>query len=356
MNKRDSKLHDVINDAINNGAFPGCSYGIVTSASNYFGVLGNKALVPQIEKNTKDVIYDLASLSKVIATTSAIMLLLEKNELKLSDYVTSYLPCFPHGDVQILDLLIHSSGLKADIPKADTLKTKKDVVDKIIESELIYKKHQKIVYSDIGFITLALIVEKITNQTLDKYLKDNLFDPLEMWDTGYNPKEIDRCAPTQYRDDSVYQGMLKGKVHDEKAFALGGVAGHAGLFSTHKDIAKFIKMILDNGVYKGKRIFKNSTIDLLYKKQLSALDLSDKLLCRTVGWDTVGIPSSSGNYTSQNTILHTGFTGTNVFIDRDNRIGFVLLTNRVHPSRDNLLIGKYRIIIADFVMSNYVSK
>ncbi len=355
MNKRDSQFHEVLNNAIKIGAFPGCSYAIVTNEETHYGVLGNKALVPVVEKNTDDVMYDLASLSKVIGTTTAIMLLREKGLLKLSDYVKDYLPCFPHEDIQIFDLLIHASGLPADIPRAYTLKSKKDVIDKIINSELLYKKFDMIIYSDIGFITLALIVEKITDQTLDVFLKENLFDPLEMNDTMYNPLDIQRCAPTQERNDDVYKGMLRGKVHDEKAFALDGVAGHAGMFSTHRDIANFIKMILDKGVFKGKRILEESTVDLLFKKQLTAKNKQGTVVCRTIGWDTVSIPSSSGNYTSSKTILHTGFTGNNLFIDPVNQIGFVLLSNRVHPSRDNLKIKKQREVIADFVMKKYAN-
>ena len=233
------------------------------------------------------------------------------------------------------------------------MKTSDEVMDFIYDVDLIYTPGEKIVYSDIGFILMGKIVEELSGKSLDVFAKENIFEPLEMYNTGYNPKNKELCAPTEHRNDNLYKGMVKGFVHDETALLLGGVAGHAGLFSTVKDVTHFIQMILNDGIFEGKRILSKITIDELYKvqvKEYSGVEVLPKARC--LGWQTKDPASSAGDLISENTILHTGFTGTNVFIDRDNQIGFVLLTNRVHPTRNNTKHLHDRACFANYIMSH----
>lgn len=343
----------LLQESIDDGAFPGANYCIVTKNRSYFGSLGNRALFPEIEKNDIDTVYDMASLSKVVSTTSLILKLVEAGRLRLHTAVQTFIPEFRHQEVTVWDLLTHSSGLPADVSRAKEIASKEELMEKIFAMDLVYPRNSQIVYSDIGYILLGKIIEKITGVPLDRYAKEILFTPLEMFDTTYNPGDKKRCAPTEERKDRIVQGILRGEVHDEKSYILGGVAGHAGLFSTVTDVAHFIDMILNKGVYKGRRIFSEAVIDLLFAPKV---EISHPLIKnydrRGIGWIIQSCYSSAGDLVSEETILHTGFTGTNIWIDRRNEIGFCLLTNRVHPTRENLKIITVRPKLANFIMAH----
>lgn len=341
-------LNALINEAIKNGAMPGANYALINNGQKYFGSFGNKALYPAVEANDIDTLYDMASLSKVVSTTTCLMLLMERGKLRLYDHVCTYIPEFKHCDITIWDLMTHSSGLPADIPHS-LYHNDQELISCIFNTDLKYPKNTKIVYSDIGFILLGWVVEKISGQSLDQFAYENVFKPLEMIDTGYNPKDVKRCAPTEDRGGYIDRGY----VHDEKAHALHGVAGHAGLFSTVKDVSHFMEMILNDGVYKNKKFLSKATIDLLYTVQVEEPNGVSKCLNRRgLGWIIKGEAPSSGDFVSPNTIMHTGFTGTNIFIDRDNKVAFCLLANRVHPTRANTLIISFRAKLGNYIMSN----
>lgn len=341
-------LNNLIEAEINRGSFPGANYVLLANGKSYFNSLGNKSLYPKVEENDIDTLYDMASVTKVVCTTTAIMLLLERGKLRLYDYVSYFLPEFKHKDITVWDLLTHSSGLPADVSKS-LYNTKEELLEHIFNVDLKYEKNTKIVYSDIGFILLGFIIEKITNQKLDEFVSENIFKPLEMKDSCYNPKDVNRCAPTEDRGKYIDRGY----VHDEKAHTLGGVAGHAGLFSTVKDINNFMEMILNDGVYKGKKFLEKKTIDLLFTPQVE----EKKGVCmvgnrRGLGWIVKGEFPVCGDLASPNTIMHTGFTGTHVFIDRDNKVAFCMLTNRVHPTRENTAIIGFRGRVANYIFTN----
>lgn len=347
-------LNELLNDAINDSAFPGVNYCVVTDEEMYFNSLGKKALFPAEEENDIDTLYDMASCSKVVSTTSCIFKLLEQGKLRLYDTVKLYLDRFDYPDVTIWDLMTHSSGLPSGISGSSKLKSREEALDRIFGARMIYEKNSKILYSDIGFILLGLIVEKISKMNLSDFAKKYIFDPLEMTSTGYNPLDVVRCAPTEKRNDEIVKGIVRGKVHDEMAYILGGVAGHAGLFSSVKDLSHFIKMILNDGVYNGKQIFSKATIDLMFTPQVRvAKGVSLDLNQRGLGWIVRGDYCSAGDLASEQTILHTGFTGTNIFIDRINRVGFAMLTNRVHPTRANVKIIPLRGRIGNYVIANF---
>ena len=188
---------------------------------------------------------------------------------------------------------------------------------------------------------------------LNEYAKEEIFDKLKMVDTTYLPVYSSRIAPTEYRDDSVYQGYVRGTVHDETSYALGGIAGHAGLFSTVKDVSNFLQMILNDGMFEGKKILSKATIDVLYTPQVEEKNgVSMVTEKRSLGWINRGPASSAGELTSAETILHTGFTGTNIWVDRKNEVAFVLLSNRVHPTRKNILHMDARARFANFIIAH----
>lgn len=347
------KFNKLIENSILNEQLPGANYVIVTKNKKIFGSLGNKALMPEVEKNSLDTIYDIASMSKVVSTTSCALKLVENGDIRLFDPVKKYIPEYKHEDVRIYDLMTHTSGMKPYLPNANTLKSSEEVWNKIIELDLDYEKGSKILYSCINYIILGKIIERVSGMSLAEFAKKEIFEPLEMEDTCYNPSDIVRCAPTEVRKDEVFDGVLRGRVHDETAYALNGISGNAGVFSTIEDISHFIEMILNDGVYKGKRIFSKATIDLIFTpqvKETSGVYLIQEL--RSIGWIVKGSMSSAGELTSEETILHTGFTGTNIWVDRKNKVGFCMLTNRVHPSRDINPTISLRPKLANYIIAH----
>jgi len=354
MENRINNLNDLMNEALQNDVFPGANIVIVSKDSTFMNSYGYKALLPEKEENDINTLYDMASCSKVVSTTTSIMILLERGKLRLYDSVNLYIPEFKYDNITVFDLLTHSSGLYADVSRAYAIKSKKELMDKIFSMELKYEKGTDIVYSDLGFILLGLIVERISGKTLDVFAYENIFKPLGMNNTGYNPSDLKMCAPTEIRKDEVYNGIIRGKVHDEKAYIMDGVAGHAGLFSCVKDLEKFIKMVLNDGMHEGKRFLSKATIDLMFKpmaRKVSGVSLDYDQ--RGLGWIVRGDYPSSGDLASSETIYHTGFTGTNIVIDRINKVGFAILSNRVHPTRNNTKVIPWRGRIGNYIIANF---
>jgi CubicO group peptidase (beta-lactamase class C family) len=336
-----NEIKKMLEEGVSKEHFPGAHFGYVIKhqkpVSDY---VGYKQIYPSKIELKGDEIYDVASLTKVVSTTTLVMKLIEENKLSLTTKIKDVIDWYPVEDTTVYDLLTHSSGLPADISRANTLRSKIDVENKIKSVKLKVNKGEYIIYSDIGFILLGLMIEKITQKTLHEYSQEIIFKPLGMKDTSYQPNGY-RCAPTEVREDDVYHGLLKGLVHDEKAFALGG-AGHAGLFSTVNDLNLFMKAILED-----QFVLKKETVDLLFKVQKELPSLKGNILKRALGWDKPTEGGSSSDVSDfEQTILHTGFTGCNMFIDRRHELGFVMLSNAVHPKRTlNQIIG-YRKHIA----------
>ncbi len=337
-------IKNMLEEGVLQEHFPGAHFGIVYKGGLPIAdFVGYKQIYPNKVDLKGDEIYDIASLTKVISTTTIVMKLIEDEKLSLKTKVSHIFDWFEFDDITIYDLLTHTSGLPADIPRASTLKNKEEVISKIKSVKMKEKKGSYVIYSDIGFILLGLIIEKITNKSLNDNGQEIIFKPLGMLDTSYYP-DISRAVPTELREDEVYQGLLQGKVHDEKAFAL-GEAGHAGLFSTVKDLTIFIKAILEDDF-----VLSSETLNMIFKLREEKPSLNGNILKRALGWDKPTLGSSSSDLSDfDQTILHTGFTGCNMFIDRKNEIGFVMLSNAVHPKRSlNQIIG-YRYKIAQMI-------
>jgi beta-glucosidase-like glycosyl hydrolase/CubicO group peptidase (beta-lactamase class C family) len=293
-----------------------------------------------------DAIFDLASLSKVTATTTLAMILYDRNAYSFDDPVSKYIPEMKNGErMTIKNLLTHSSGLPAFKPFYRDYKGKEAILEQIFKTDLEYEPGTRTVYSDIGMMLMATILERITGKTLDVLARDEIFTPLEMNSTFYNPPAefIDRIAPTE--NDPWRGRVVRGEVHDENAYAFGGVSGHAGVFSTGSDLAKLCQLLLNGGIYGDKRLIQASTVATFIARQNLVRGSS-----RALGWDTRSENSSSGAYFTPRAYGHTGFTGTSIWIDPERDLFVILLTNRVYPTRENQKIGAFRQKVHDTVV------
>lgn len=359
-----SKLDDIINDAVNARAFPsavlvvGNSKGVIYQ--NAYGRLTYDEDAKAANFNT---IYDLASVTKVIATTSAIMKLYDAGKLDLNAAVASIIPEFAvndKGDITIMNLLLHNSGLTAWTPFYQLYTTPEEVRNAIYTCTKEYPTGTQTIYSDYNAVLLGDIVEKVTGQKLDKYCKEYIFNPLGMTDTDFliPTSEDYRIAPTE-NDTYWRHELLRGYVHDETAAMLEGVAGNAGLFSTGPDLFKFMQMMMNKGKYTDPRkvpakssidmMFKPETVDMFTTK-VTGLGYNNT---RALGWETkpepTSYPPACGNKFSYNCFGHTGFTGTSVWADKDKDIIVIFLTNRVYPTRENNEIRNVRPKVHDEV-------
>jgi CubicO group peptidase (beta-lactamase class C family) len=326
-------LTNILEDAVADSAWPGAVMMIGHEDEIvYFEAVGYHTYDKKI-KTKKDDIFDLASISKVIGTTSAVMKLVENGQLSLDDHAVTYVPQLQGPDeintelkktITIRHLLTHTAGFEPFRLFYEMDCSVEARWDSVFQSELQSKPGEKTVYSDIGLMIMGKIVEAITGMPEDEYLKKTVFQPLKMKDTGYNPDPslLDRIVPTEIKNGE----LIHGYVHDENTHSLGGVAGHAGLFSTAPDLSRYCRMMLHGGELDGVRMFKPETIDLFTTR-------IDEHSSRCLGWDSPEGESSGGIYISPHSFGHTGFTGTSLWIDAENKVYVILLTNAVHPDR-----------------------
>ncbi len=305
---------------------------------------GNKRVEPTMEPMTVDTVFDMASITKPIATATSIMKLIEQGKLSLSDKVATILPDFAQNgkeSLTILDLLVHRSGLIADNAMKDYDEGPKVAWDRICALSLVTPVGTAFKYSDVNFIVLGKVVEKLSGMGLDVFAEQSLFVPMEMKQSGYRPSaELRaRAAPTEIRDGH----WMQGEVHDPRAYALGGVAGHAGLFSTAADIAIYAQMMLNRGIHlshagKATPILSPSTVDVMTRSYSVPGGI------RGLGWDKQSTYSiNRGDLLSPAAFGHGGFTGNVLWIDPEMDLFFIFLSNRVHPNgkgQVNALAGK----------------
>ncbi|MBP1948033.1 serine hydrolase domain-containing protein [Virgibacillus litoralis] len=283
---------------------------------------------------SKDTIFDVASLSKIF-TTIAAMKLHEQGQFNLDDPVADYIPEFAQNgkeNVTIRQLMTHTSGFKPWVPLYTIGENKQDRLQYVFEYPLDNEPGSTYTYSDLNMITLAVIVERISGKGLDQFVKENITEPLNMTDTMYNPPEElkDQIAATEYQPWTD-RGLVWGEVHDENAWSLGGVAGHAGVFSTANDLAKLGHMMINDGRYGSKQILQPETVELLVENQIPQFPGDEHGLGFELaqGWYMDALSESS-------TIGHTGYTGTSFVVNQNNDTIAILLTNRVHPTRETV--------------------
>jgi CubicO group peptidase (beta-lactamase class C family) len=343
-----AKLDKIVKIAIEEAVAPGVAIAVgrnghIAYMKGYGYIDWNQPGSPAVDTNT---LYDLASLTKVIATTTVAMILEEGGQLDLNRTVASYLPEFnspEKAQITVRQILTHSGGLEAGANIYATARGREQYLYQINARPLEYTPGTNMIYSDWDMILLQLVMERITGKTLDVLAAEKVFKPLGMTDTQFQPPISlrPRIAPTQV--DDARGGLLWGTVHDENAWAMGGVAGHAGLFSTARDLALFSMMILNGGEgVNGIRIVKPATIARWTARQ-------GKESSRTLGWDSPEGGSSAGQFFSPWSFGHTGFTGTSIWIDPEKDLFVVVLTNRVNPTRSNTRHVQLRRDVADAV-------
>ncbi len=328
--ERLSKVDSVIREAIERGEVPGAAVLIAHRGSVvYRKAFGHRALVPVAEPMTEDTIFDAASLTKVIATATSIMVLVEDGKLSFTDTVAGYIPDFAQNDkgkITVLNLLTHSSGLRPDLDLDEPWVGYDTAIALACQEKPVALPGEKFIYSDINYFLLADIVQRVSGQTLSEFARERIFSPLGMKDTGFRPdlSVIGRVAPTEPRD----RAMLRGTVHDPTAYRMGGSAGHAGLFTTADDLAIFAQMLLGQGVYDGVRILSPLGVLAMTTPQ-SPVGMT---ALRGIGFD-IRSPFSSnrGDLFPIGSFGHTGFTGTSLWIDPWTETFVIVFTSRLHP-------------------------
>ena len=344
-------LNQLLHKGLQDSAYPGFVCLAAKDGNTfYYENGGNFTYDKNSQSMDKSTIFDLASLTKVISTTSAAMLLYDRGELDLDSKVVDYYPEFGDHSKEIITvrhLLLHNSGLPAHVRLWEGTNNSSEMFQKVCNLELQYEPGSKSVYSCIGFITLGKVIEKITNQDLATFVSENIFEPLHMDSTFYNPDEkyLSSIAPTEL--DSTRGGVLVGKVHDENAYYLDGISGNAGLFSTAEDLSIFCNMLVNKGSYNGVKIFTPETVELFTSKKNNPEGSS-----RCLGWDSPSGNSSSGHYYSVGSFGHTGYTGTSIWIDPHKKMFGIFLTNRVHPTRLNRKMYKMRYKVYDLLQQS----
>ena len=336
-----AQVDEMINATVARGTIPG---GVLVVGHKgkvvYRKAYGMRSLEPDREAMTADTIFDLASLTKCIATTSSVMKLVEQGKIRLNNPVASYLPEFAKngkGDITIRELMTHYSGLREDLDLKTPWKGRETAYQMAMNEKPIFPAGSRFLYSDINFITLGFIVEKVSGMSLDEYAAKNIFAPLGMTETSYLPPAawLPRIAPTEYDEN---HHMLRGVVHDPTARRMGGVAGHAGLFSTADDLSKFAEELLS-----GFHVLSQLTVEKMTTPQQPPTASS----LRGLGWD-IDSPFSSnrGDIFPIGSFGHTGFTGTSIWIDPVTDSYVILLTNAVHPHGHNSGIVALRARVA----------
>lgn len=358
-----ARLDSIMQAALAAGAAPGAAlavgrYGRLVHLRGY-GRIDQPLHTANVTDST---LFDLASLTKVVGTTTAAMLLEEQGRLDIDRPVRDYLPEFnapEKAGITVRHLLTHSAGFIAGAPLWREYRGAAAFIRRMNEQPLVYVPGDSSIYSDWGLILTGFIVERITGQRLDGFLHQRVWEPLGMRDTGYNPlllvglpdeitctsayrpghSLLARIAVTEV--DTVFRNRhVHGIVHDENACALGGIAGHAGLFSSARDLAVFAHMMLSGGSYNGVRILQPETIARWTAPQ-------NEHSTRALGWDTPAPNSSAGRFSSPRSFGHTGFTGTSIWMDPERGAFVILLTNRVNPTRNNSLHVPLRRDVAD---------
>jgi uncharacterized protein YbbC (DUF1343 family)/CubicO group peptidase (beta-lactamase class C family) len=319
-------LDAIVRDAIHDDQIPGAVVLVWHNGQVvYRRAFGNRALEPRREPMTVDTIFDVASLTKVVATTTAVMQLVQKGEVRLNDPVAKYLPEFAVNgkeEITVRNLLTHFSGLRADIDLTPPWEGRDTALRMVFAETPAYSPGSRFLYSDTNFIALGALVERVSGTTLDAYCARKIFTPLEMTHTRFLPPAAwrRRIAPTE---DDEQGKMLRGVVHDPRARRMGGVAGHAGVFSTADDLSKFGQALLN-----GSPILSPEIVE----KMTTPQQPPTAPVLRGFGWD-IDSPFSSnrGELLPVGSFGHTGFTGTSIWIDPTTRTFIILLTNSVHP-------------------------
>ncbi len=356
-----NRIDDAVAASIQAGEAPGAVVLVARHGKiGYWKAFGMRSLQPEREPMTRDTIFDMASLTKVVATTTAIMLLTQNGMLRIGDRVRRYLPLFTGGgkeNITVRQLLIHYSGLPADFDLSKPWQGREASLEELWHIATQTPPGKEFRYSDLNFIALGEIVRAISGQSLDAFVQQHLYQPLGMIETTFTPPAawLGRIAPTESRNRSeqYLKGssaasapqMLRGEVHDPTAWRMGGVAGHAGLFSSARDLAIYAQMLLDQGSFQGKSLLSPLTVQAMTSPQSPA-----GAPVRGFGWDIDTSYSAPRGDLFSGGFGHTGFTGTSLWIHPPTGTFIIILTNRVHPDGKGD-VTRLRAVIANIVAS-----
>lgn len=336
------RIDAVVAEAIEAGQLPGAVVLVGRRGEDgavWQRAYGDRARVPAREPMSLDTIFDVASLTKVVATTTAVMMLVEDGAIRLSDRVDRFIPEFgKYGKERIVirDLLTHTSGLRPDVDLGDDWVGYDAAIHLAAEETPTARPGERVVYSDINFFLLAEVVRRVTGQPLDQFAADRIFGPLGMVDTGFVPPASARpriapteaCTPYGWPCEGPDMAMLRGTVHDPTARRMGGVAGHAGLFSTAADLGRFCRMLLGGGTLDGVRVLAPLTV----ARMTSPATPVGEANVRGLGWDLdSSFSSNRGELLPLGSFGHTGFTGTSIWVDPGTGVYIVFLSSRLHP-------------------------
>ncbi|MBR1550024.1 MAG: serine hydrolase [Bacteroidales bacterium] len=338
----DHTIDSIVANAINAQATPGCQVVVLHNGRTLLNrSYGHLTYDSQSDTVTPQTVYDLASVTKVAATTLAIMKLYDMGKLKIDDKLSKYLPYLKNTDkasITIKQTMSHCARLKAFDAYWQHTTGYDSILALVAKTPL--NSSEGMVYSDLGFMLLSDVVRRVSGMPLDQFVSENFYRPMGLANTTFNPTrsgiDVTRIAPTE--NDSL-RGLVCGMVHDPNAYAMGGVSGHAGLFSTAEEVAQLMQMLLDGGEYRGVRYLKQTTVDLFTQRHFASAGNR-----RALGFDkqlfNPAPNAQTSQLASQNSFGHTGFTGTMVWADPDSGLVFVFLSNRVHPSAAVNLLAK----------------
>ena len=343
-----ARAFEILQNAIRDHVFPAASVAVTRGgklvALKAFGRFTFQEDSPEVASAS---IFDLASVSKIVATTSMAMLLYQRGLLDLDTPVAVIIPEFIADDprrqeVTLRMLLAHSSGLPAYEKLFLRYRTREELLSAAFTAPLATEPGTKAEYSDIGFITLGVALERIADEPFDRFCQREVFGPLGMTHTAFKPPAAWRSAIVPTADDQYFRHRtIQGEVQDENASVLGGVAGHAGVFSTAEDLATFANVMLGGGT----PILRPETLEVFIRRESSPQNTS-----RALGWDTPSAPSQSGRYLSHRAFGHLGYTGTSLWIDPERQLSIILLTNRTWPDCANQAIKQARPKFHDAVV------
>lgn len=356
-NNFSKKITELLEKGLIEGVYPGAILLVASHGQiNIIKAVGNRSIIPDVLPMKKDTIFDLASLTKPLATTLSIMRLVDDGRIGLDESLSGIIGSFPlrdKKDLTIRSILCHCAGLKdwmpfyLDIINFEEGLRKRALRERIIEEPLLYPPGRQCLYSDLGFMLLEWVAEEASGQTLRDFVHGNFYKPLGLKRTflskGDAPYDREEFAATE--DCPWRKRVIQGEVHDENAYAAGGYSGHAGLFGTAEDVFVIAEMLRGNYLGKRNDFFSPDIVREFFRRQEIV-----KGCTWALGWDTPSEEgSSAGRYISANSIGHLGFSGTSLWMDLDKDMVAIFLSNRIHPSRDNVRIKSFRPILHNLI-------
>ena len=341
----------VLRDSVHDKTFPGAVAALISRNDEMYIPYGFETYEPSAHPITEDSIFDAASLTKVVATATAIMQLVERKQLSLHDLACNFFPRLrqaPKDQITIYHLLAHTAGFPGGEPLSRQHKSRDEILEAIFSMNLLHSPGSGRIYDDLGYILLGVVVESITGVTLDKYCENEIFAPLAMSETMFVPHRnlLGRIVPTEIDRDRG--GLLRGIVHDERAYLMGGVAGHAGIFTTARDLGRFSRSMMRHGMSTRAGILSSGSVQLMWSRHWQDSEGEYGL-----GWDRLR-PGYMNGLDDGDAVGHTGFTGVSLVISQRRDLAMILLSNRVHPVRsDRSLINQARRGLVEAVMRHW---